>query len=69
MVFGITQFLIIIRIIYFLENNDIELWCEKIKLIMKNPKLSKKVAVSAKDIISSRYTLNEFDQKLFDIIF
>jgi len=55
--------------IYFLENNDIELWCEKIKLIMKNPKLSKKVAVSAKDIISSRYTLNEFDQKLFDIIF
>lgn len=55
--------------IYFIESNDIKLWCEKISLIMKNPDLSKKIANNAKSTIHEMYTINEFDKKLFKIIF
>ncbi len=54
--------------LFFVVNNEVSLWEEKIKKILSNDKLMAEVSMSAKQKILDNYNLDKFYKKLFQHI-
>ena len=55
--------------IYFIQNNNINNWIEKIKLILKNKETASSVKKSAKSLVSENYRTDIFYNSIKKIIF
>ena len=54
--------------IFFVEDNTLESWVDKINLVYKDTTLLKKISESAKKTVTSGYGLNSFYNKLLNLI-